>query len=354
MVSVAICTCNGGQFIREQLESIFNQTLQPGEIILCDDLSDDNTVEIAREVSADFNFPIEIFQNNSRLGVARNFCQAISLCRGDLIALSDQDDIWLPGKLEKMSGWLSQPANTNIQVLFTDLEIVDSRLTSLGRTMWEHLGFNEKLRKRWRKGKALEVMILNGNFTTGASVIFRSSFFKRNASFIEKPHSRWIHDGLIALSAARESGIDFIEEPLVLYRQHEKQLIGAKEEDYDRSYKSSLTRFRNIISGKSKLAEINNMLAASISLKSEFLEMGFAEKDLSLLNSKIRHLEARSRLTGYRLRRIPVILNEMISLRYRYSRKFFKEALIDLVRGRARAFDNGPYITNTEQKSWTS
>lgn len=97
-LSLALTTYNGGLYLREQLESIYNQTKVPDEIVVCDDGSTDETISILEEYKVKRG--LKYFVNNPRLGVNRNFYKAISLCSCDYIALSDQDDIWLPNKIE--------------------------------------------------------------------------------------------------------------------------------------------------------------------------------------------------------------------------------------------------------------
>src|SRR5687767_8613501 len=103
-VSVALCSYNGAAYIAEQLRSIAEQTLLPEELVICDDGSSDSTVAIIRAFASEAPFKVLLFQNEQKLGVARNFQKALSLCTGDIIAMSDQDDVWMPIKLEKLCG----------------------------------------------------------------------------------------------------------------------------------------------------------------------------------------------------------------------------------------------------------
>lgn len=98
-VSVCIATYNGGRFIREQLDSILPQLTGDDEIVICDDGSTDETLPVAESYSEP---RIRIQRNSARLGHAQNFMKAIAMARGDYIALSDQDDIWVEGRLAKM------------------------------------------------------------------------------------------------------------------------------------------------------------------------------------------------------------------------------------------------------------
>ena len=106
-VSVVMCTYNGAKYIREQLDSILNQTYPIFEIIIQDDCSTDDTVEIIRGY-AESNKTIKLFVNEKQKGVTLNFITALQRASGDLIAISDQDDIWNLEKIEKQVSYLVQ------------------------------------------------------------------------------------------------------------------------------------------------------------------------------------------------------------------------------------------------------
>jgi glycosyltransferase involved in cell wall biosynthesis len=100
-ISVALCTYNGERFLHQQLDSIAMQTRLPDELVVCDDRSTDRTLAIVREFAASAPYPVRVFENQANLGFAANFEGAIRRCDGDLIALSDQDDVWYPTRLER-------------------------------------------------------------------------------------------------------------------------------------------------------------------------------------------------------------------------------------------------------------
>jgi glycosyltransferase involved in cell wall biosynthesis len=101
LVSVAMCTYNGEAYLKDQLETIVKQTYPNLEVVIVDDGSADNTVQIIQEMQAN-DSRIHFFQNEKNLGYNKNFEKAFSLCRGDFIAIADQDDIWEPNKIEYM------------------------------------------------------------------------------------------------------------------------------------------------------------------------------------------------------------------------------------------------------------
>jgi glycosyltransferase involved in cell wall biosynthesis len=102
-VSIAMATCNGARYLREQLASLSSQSLKPLELVVCDDGSTDDTVSILQSFSARAPLAVRIVQNAQQLGYQQNFIKAASLCKGALIAFCDQDDIWEDDKLSVVS-----------------------------------------------------------------------------------------------------------------------------------------------------------------------------------------------------------------------------------------------------------
>lgn len=123
MVSVAMCTYNGEKFIKAQLESILAQTHVPDEIIICDDCSQDSTIDIVSSILKSWNGRYKIIVNQSNLGFKRNFAKAISLCTGDIIFLADQDDVWESCKIDVISKIFQN--HNDISLIFHDVVIVE-------------------------------------------------------------------------------------------------------------------------------------------------------------------------------------------------------------------------------------
>ena len=99
-VSVVMCTYNGAKYLREQLDSIISQTYPIYELIVQDDCSTDETVAIIKEYMETYSF-IKLYVNEHNLGFNQNFKSATMKATGDYVAISDQDDVWFPEKLEK-------------------------------------------------------------------------------------------------------------------------------------------------------------------------------------------------------------------------------------------------------------
>lgn len=101
LVSVALCTYNGAAYLKAQLETIVKQTYPRLEIVIVDDGSTDNTIQIIEEMQS-VDSRIHFFRNEKNLGYNKNFEMAFSLCHGNFIAIADQDDIWELNKIEYM------------------------------------------------------------------------------------------------------------------------------------------------------------------------------------------------------------------------------------------------------------
>jgi len=139
--SIALCTYNGEQYLKEQLESYAYQTQLPDELIVCDDGSTDSTIDIIREFADSASFSVKLYINEQNLGSTKNFEKAIRLCTGDIIFLSDQDDVWREDKISLMSQIFEECPGTG--AIFTDADVVDSRLQFLGYRLWDPVRFNQ-------------------------------------------------------------------------------------------------------------------------------------------------------------------------------------------------------------------
>ncbi len=224
MISVALCTYNGEAFLIEQLQSIFDQTMKVDEIVVCDDRSSDNTVNIIKEFDLKYPGIIQLYINEKTLGSKYNFEKAISLTKGDYIFLSDQDDIWLLYKVERMIEQFS--FNRNAQLFFTNGELIDEKGNDLNVTLWDKWGFTFALREQWRNNEyAYNDLFINNNKVTGATVALKKELKKDILPF-QLPEGYW-HDAWMALHAAKKDGLYFIEELLIKYRIHPGQLVGV-------------------------------------------------------------------------------------------------------------------------------
>lgn len=131
-VSIALATYNGATYLQEQLDSYLTQERMPDEVIICDDTSSDNTIEILESFQNIAPFQVKIKKNKKNIGYTKNFEEALSLCSGDIVFLSDQDDIWYPDKIKTIEEIFTH--SSDVSLLIHDGEIVDNELNFTGLT----------------------------------------------------------------------------------------------------------------------------------------------------------------------------------------------------------------------------
>lgn len=131
-ISIAMATYNGAQYIQEQLQSFVDQTRQPDELIITDDCSTDQTEAIVRDFAKTAPFTVEFHRNEKNLGYCGNFNAALMKTTGDLVFLSDQDDVWFPEKIEHMIDVAER--NPQALVVMNDAALTDGELNEVGLT----------------------------------------------------------------------------------------------------------------------------------------------------------------------------------------------------------------------------
>jgi glycosyltransferase involved in cell wall biosynthesis len=217
-VSVAMCTYNGSRYLPEQLRSIAGQTVVPYEVVICDDGSQDETLNILREFAAQSAFAVKVVANPERLGPARNFGTAIAACAGDIIVLSDQDDVWRPHKISSLVSALE--GDPEAVYAFSDAGMIDPGGKSLGRTLWDSVGLRERVHRFSGAGQV--EILLKENLIPGASMAFRASFRK---TILPLPGG-WMHDyWIVLLGSVLGHGVP-VNDVLFDYRQHPNQVCG--------------------------------------------------------------------------------------------------------------------------------
>jgi glycosyltransferase involved in cell wall biosynthesis len=201
-ISIAMATYNGAKYLAEQLASFARQSRRPDELVVCDDGSTDQTVDVLLNFQRTSPFPVRIFQNGENLGYSKNFEKSVSLCEGDVIFLSDQDDVWFDNKLDVVSGILaSSPA---VHVLVNDQEITDGSLIPSGRTIFMNnraLGHGED----W----------ITAGCCTAITRQFRDLMLPFPADLIA--HDGWLHRVGVALGVRQ-----VLHEVLQYYRRHDR------------------------------------------------------------------------------------------------------------------------------------
>ena len=219
-ISIAMATYNGAKYITEQLESFSSQTLWPAELVVTDDCSTDGTVEIITNFKARAPFPVRIERNDAQLGYKSNFLKVTSLCRSEFIAFSDQDDVWLPGKLRACHSAFDQD---DILLACHNATVVTETLEPIGPLI--RYDDSPDINK-WRSEPS--------QYGLGFTLMFRRSLLSFsdhwplsvdfNALNETKAHDQWF-----CFLASCLGTVAYIKEPQVLYRQHRTSTCGWHE-----------------------------------------------------------------------------------------------------------------------------
>lgn len=321
-ISVAMSTYNGARYLREQLDSIAAQTRLPDELIICDDASHDETVAIIKAFAVTSPFPVHFEVNSNNLGSTRSFEKAIVLCSGDVIALCDQDDVWLAGKLARFEEEFSRAPEAGL--VFSDAEVVAEDLKPLGQSLWEKLNLGTRERERLRQGTGFD-SLLQGATVTGATAAFRTSFRQLVLPF---PRDLpLIHDAWIALLIAAVAELVPLPERLLKYRQHSGQQVGALK----RQGPETLDTVPKALKRENPYAAMLAVAQAAQQRLVEHQKEFESRAAVAALTARIIHLAARAELPERKLPRLPHVLRELLTGRYhRYSRGF-SSAAKDLV-----------------------
>lgn len=318
-ISIAMATYNGAKFLREQLDSFSAQTRLPDELVVCDDGSSDATPEILDAFAASAPFAVRVVRNEKNLGYRRNFEKAMSLCTGDIVFLSDQDDIWLPKKLQIVEAEFEKNPrvmSTINDMIITDAEMNDSGATQLGNIL--RAGHTDRM------------------FGPGCCSAIRKEMLKLLFPF---PSDDYSHDAWV-METTRGLGVrKIIFEPLQLYRRH-----GANESQSFLSNPKKVTIFTLIshLDLKSPLDaweihyHLNDIKRGwLLERRADIEALGFGDRiDYFLKNMEKDENDIRRRiefLKTPRYRRFPAVLSFWMHGRYR---RFagWKSAVKDMIR----------------------
>jgi len=218
-----MCTYNGSRYLDQQLRSIAGQTRLPSELVVCDDGSTDQTEQIVLAFSNSVTFDVHFRKNPVNLGSTKNFEQAIQLCTGDVIALCDQDDVWFPEKLQRMSEALE--ARPEVAAVFSNARVIGENGQFLPHDLWYLARFTGRRQKRFSDRTQAPYVLVEGDTVTGAAFMIRTSF----VSQVLPISVEWIHDGWIAMILTTIAEVLPLPDYLMSYRLHTGQQVGLSK-----------------------------------------------------------------------------------------------------------------------------
>lgn len=233
LISIVMATYNGSRYIREQVDSLLAQTYPNLELLVIDDGSSDDTVAIMQGYAAQ-HANIRLMINEQNLGYIKTFEKGMLEARGTFIALCDQDDFWLPEKIDLLYANIGESL-----LIYSDSELVDGNMQSFG------LNFSYK--KNMRSYNNCLVFVTD-NCIPGHTVLMH-----RRLVEIARPFPPTIpHDHWLAFVASMNGGVKFLDKPLVRYRNHDSNVFGlirtkeSRQADKEREKKHGSHRVRKL------------------------------------------------------------------------------------------------------------
>lgn len=222
-IDVLLATYNGEKYLAEQMDSILNQTYTNINLIISDDCSTDKTREILEHYKQKDD-RVSVYYQEKNLGYVKNFEFLLRKVEHNFYMLSDQDDVWLPEKIEKSFNKLKKE---NADLVFTDLEVVDENLNTI------HHSFNELMLLDKKIKKYINTYKLNYlyNCITGCTIMSKRKFIEKILPFpVDSKYM--IHDYWIGLVISLNGKLIYIPEKYIKYRQHGNNQIGIEKESH--------------------------------------------------------------------------------------------------------------------------
>lgn len=216
LVSIVVATLNGEKYLKKQLESLNNLTYENKEIIISDDGSIDDTISIIEEFGQ--KSKITFVKNRKQHGINGNFSNAIQYAKGEYIALCDQDDIWLPDKLEQLVEHID-----DFDLIHGGVLVIDEN---------DSIHPDQAIQQLYVVDKTKQYHFtdyIKTNHALGCTMLIRTSFLKR---IMPIPSDAIFHDWWIVLCAIKKSGIVFLDQPVIQYRQHHTNTAKTTYQDY--------------------------------------------------------------------------------------------------------------------------
>ena len=292
MIQILLATWNSSRYLKEQLDSLFQQTNQDFELLIHDGGSTDNTLSLIEDYEKRYQGRIR-FLGSHPCDACSNFACLLEKADGDLFMFCDHDDVWLPNKIQRTLDSFRQAQKEYGEeeplLVFTDSEITDRDMNTLSPSMMRSQKLN---RSDFSPGR-----LIVQNSITGNVMLFNKAL--RDIS-LPIPKEALMHDYYLALAAAFFGKIIYLDEPLIRYRQHNANVIGAFRYsllNLIRKLLSDPWKLHQNIARKVRQAAIlldshSDLLKqkdlARFSALKNFENMGFLEKRVFFLRNKIR------------------------------------------------------------------
>jgi hypothetical protein len=322
-ISVAMRVYNSSRFVGEQLASILEQTCPPDEIVVGDDGSDDDTLDIivamvdaARHARPGLKAVLKLLPS-LHVGITANIQRTIAACTGDIIVICDHDDRCHPSRFARIRDEFER--RPDLLYVHGDAQLIDDQGAGLGARLTERQLVSRWERERYAAGEAFQVLIRR-NIATGATAAFRRSLVPLASPF----PTTWVYDEWLGIIAAGMGQLAFIDDPQLDYRQHSSNKQGVRQRSAREKAGMLLT------AGTSR----NERLRARAQVLGERLEgLGSVvpPQNLALARAKLRYERTRSELPRNRLLRALPVLWVAASGAYGRFARGRKDIVLDLV-----------------------
>lgn len=282
--AILMAAYNGEKYLKEQIDSILDQSFQDWELFIHDDGSKDSTVKILESYAEKYPDRIHVLKGPAAGGAKNNFLYLMNSVSAPYILFSDQDDVWKPKKVEKTLNAMQELENlygNDIPLLvFTELTIVDQKLNILAEKMCDYQKLNPT------DQKINHIMLQNE--MTGCTMMINKKLRDMGLK-LKHPEKIIMHDWWLALIAVYFGKTMYIKEPQIFYRQHGDNSVGAKDI-------TSWEYIRNFLENKDKVKE--SLLKTQIQAE-EFVDVFQIEDEMLTQYAKINKRNKISRLSFY-------------------------------------------------------
>lgn len=290
-ISVAIAAYRGEKYIAEQLRSLFSQTRVVDEIIISDDSEDSRTEQVVRQEAANWNGELKYIRNLQKKGIEANFRNAVRAASGDMVFLCDQDDVWLPEKVETLANELE--SHPECQVVACNSEMVSAALKPLGRSIPADMKTAEPIMTAINHKNAFPYMLALKMIIPGHAMAMTRAFVPL---FLAMPDKMKFHDVWLEQTAALFETMRYVNKTLTLYRVHENN---ASTPLKNTGGKGIFARLKEVFQNHDDINATLFLLDAldSCVKNSEFTA---PERNVKCINTNIKYFQDRLRLRSFR------------------------------------------------------
>ena len=275
-ISVAFIVYNGANYMRTQIDSILAQSYKVDEIIVVEDASTDNTVEILNNYSKENPELFFIHHNEKNIGSYKSIEKAIKACTGDIIILADHDDYWETHKVASIIKWFEE--NPKMDGLMSNGLLIDANGEINSKySLWDSMCFPYE---NITDTENLKLYINTiENCATGAAMAFRN-----NLSFLEQPFpviKYFIHDRWLSINLAEKNSLGILNKKLIRYRLHPTQETGGRKDEIEKYIEIN----KNLLAENSRfetfkeLRYILNKIEINLHIQNEIKKQTYKEFD---------------------------------------------------------------------------